>query len=82
MIHVLVILALVPAYAVFLLVKPDKQCRSCRGWGAKGRRRAACSRCGGTGKRFRIGARLVHHGAAEAYRYARAYIRARKEAKS
>ena len=28
-------------------------------------------RCGGTGIRFRPGARLVYRGAAEAYRYAR-----------
>ena len=42
----------------------------------KGRRRSYCTRCGGTGKRFRLGARLVHRGAAAAYRYART----RKEA--
>lgn len=82
MIHLLVILIALSGYAVFLLVRPDKQCRSCQGWGAKGRRRAACVRCGGTGKRFRIGARLVHHGAEQAYRYARAYIASRREGRS
>lgn len=82
MIHALVILALLAGWALSLLVKPAKQCRSCRGWGAKGRRRSACAKCGGTGKRFRVGARLVHHGAAEAYRYGRAYIRARRVLKA
>ena len=71
MIHVLVILGLLAGYAVFLIARPDKQCRSCGGWGAKGRRRSACPRCHGTGRRFRLGARLVHRGAAQAYRYAR-----------
>ena len=68
-------LALGAGWVVFLLIRPSKTCRSCAGWGAKGRRRSYCPRCGGTGKRFRIGARLVHRGAAEAYRY----IRTRKE---
>jgi hypothetical protein len=69
--QVLIALAGIAGYALFLLVRPGKTCRSCRGWGAKGRRRSYCTRCGGTGKRFRLGARLVHRGAAEAYRYAR-----------
>jgi DnaJ-class molecular chaperone len=69
--QVLIVLALLAGYALFLLIKPEKTCRPCRGWGAKGRRRSACTRCGGTGKRFRLGARLVHRAAAEAYRYAR-----------
>jgi DnaJ-class molecular chaperone len=69
--QILIALGALAGYAVFLLVKPEKTCRSCRGWGAKGRRRSYCTRCGGTGKRFRLGARLVHRAAAEAYRYAR-----------
>lgn len=68
---VLHILAAAAGYALFLLACPDKTCRTCRGWGAKGRSRAHCPRCGGTGRRFRPGARLVHRGAAGAYRYAR-----------
>jgi hypothetical protein len=39
--------------------------------GRKDSRCSYCTRCGGTGKRFRLGARLVHCAAAEAYRYAR-----------
>ena len=81
MTHVLLALAGLAGYALFLLVKPEKTCRSCSGWGARGRRRSACARCGGTGKRFRPGARLVHWGAAAAYRYARDYARKRMEAR-
>ena len=80
MTQVLIVLALIAGYAVFLLVRPDKTCRACSGWGARGRRRSACTRCGATGKRFRVGARLVHWGAAAAYRYARDYARKRMEA--
>ena len=80
MTQVLLALGAAAGYGVFLLVKPEKTCRSCRGWGARGRRRSACARCGGTGKRFRLGARLVHWGAAAAYRYARDYARKRMEA--
>ena len=77
MTQVLIALALIAGYALFLLVRPSKTCWSCRGWGARGRRRSYCTRCGGTGKRFRLGARLVHRGAAEAYRYARKRMEAR-----
>lgn len=64
-------LAIAAGYALFLLVRPTRACRSCGGWGAKGHRRAYCTRCSGTGRRFRLGARLVHRGAAQAYRYVR-----------
>jgi DnaJ-class molecular chaperone len=74
--HILIVLALLAGYALFLLIRPMKACRSCSGWGAKGRRRSYCTRCSGTGRRFRLGASLVHRGAAAAYRYART----RKEA--
>ena len=37
--QVLIVLALIAGYAVFLLVKPEKTCRRCRGWGARGKRR-------------------------------------------
>jgi DnaJ-class molecular chaperone len=69
--HVLIVTAAIAGYAVFLLIKPEKRCRKCGGWGARGKRRAYCPRCQGTGKRFRLGARLVHRGAATAYRHAR-----------
>ena len=77
MTQVLIVLAALAGYALFLLIRPEKTCRSCRGWGAKGRRRSYCARCGGTGKRFRLGARLVHRGAAEVYRYARKRMESR-----
>jgi DnaJ-class molecular chaperone len=69
--QVLIALAIAAGYAVFLLIRPTKTCRRCSGWGARGKRRSYCTRCKGTGRTFRLGARLVHRGAAEAYRYAR-----------
>lgn len=69
--HVLITLAVIAGYGVFLLVRPHQKCRRCGGWGSGGRRRAACPRCGGTGTKFRIGAPLVHRGAALAVRYIR-----------
>lgn len=77
--HVLMALVLAAAYALFLLVHPQKPCRRCRGWGAQGRRRKSCGRCGGTGYRFRLGARLVHRGKALAIRQATERLRSRKE---
>lgn len=47
--HVLVVLALAGAYALFLLVFPTRRCR-CAG---------RCPRCMGTGRRFRLGAPQV-----------------------
>lgn len=70
MTHVLIVLALIAGYAVFTLIRPMKACRRCSGWGARGKRRSYCTRCNGTGRSFRFGARLVHRGAAQAYRYA------------
>jgi DnaJ-class molecular chaperone len=58
--HVLAALILLGGYALFLLIRPQKNCFRCRGWGARGRRRAACRCCGGTGTRFRLGARVAH----------------------
>lgn len=60
MAHVLMTLILLGGYALFVFIRPQANCRRCRGWGARGRRRSACRRCGGTGTRFRPGARLVH----------------------
>lgn len=72
MIHVLQALAALTAWAGFLLIRPHKPCRRCRGWGVRGRRRNQCPRCGGTGYRFRTGARLVHRAAATAIKHATA----------
>ena len=69
MTHVLVVLALIAAYIVFVLVRPQKPCRRCRGWGVKGRRRRSCPRCQGTGTHFRLGAPLIHRGKALVLRY-------------
>jgi hypothetical protein len=63
----LIVLAVLAAYALFVLASPVTACRTCRGYGMKPRRwrrRATCHRCGGTGFRFRPGARLVHRAAA------------------
>jgi hypothetical protein len=60
--HVLVILGLAATYAVFLLISPTMACGSCA------RHRGPCPRCKGTGRRFRLGARLVHRGAVQARR--------------
>ena len=70
MTHLLVLLAILTAYGLFVLIKPDGPCHRCAGWGhrQKRRRRTACPRCQGTGRRFRPGARLVHKGAAAAVR--------------
>ena len=66
MIHVLIALGLAAGYALFLLIRPDKTCQSCARY--RGR---PCRRCGGTGRRFRLGARLVHRGAVQAHKQAR-----------
>ena len=71
MTHLLMSLAIVAGYALFVLVRPTGACRKCSGWGSRrGRRRkvSACGRCSATGKTFRPGARLVHRGAALAIR--------------
>jgi len=63
----LIIGAAIAGYTLFVLASPTAACRACRGWGAKERRwrrRKACRRCGGTGVRFRPGARLAHRAAA------------------
>lgn len=79
MTHVLVALALAGGYALFLLIRPQKNCWRCHGWGARGRRRSSCRWCGGTGSRFRLGARLLHRGAALALRYAAERHRERRD---
>jgi hypothetical protein len=70
----LLILAALTVYTLFVLASPATACRSCRGWGAKGerwRRRQSCRHCGGTGIRFRPGAPLIHR-AVSAIRRSRA----------
>ena len=66
MTHLLAVLALLGAYALFLLVSPMKACGSCQR-----HRGRPCPRCGGSGRRFRIGAQLVHRGAVKARKQAR-----------
>jgi len=63
----LIVAALIglPLYVAFSLIRPTRRCRRCGGWGSKParRRRAArrhCGRCDGTGKRFRVPARIAY----------------------
>lgn len=60
--HLLVLLGLGLAWAVFVYFAPRKRCRKCNGWGSRQRRRerTACSRCKATGRTMRLSARLVH----------------------
>ena len=73
MIQILIVLAFAAGYVAFTLVKPEKNCGKCNGWGQRTgrRRRKACPRCRGTGKHFRLGAPLVHRGKSLVIRYAR-----------
>lgn len=65
---------LIPAgafgWALFVLIRPAKDCGKCSGWGMKGRGKP-CPRCDGTGKRFRFLARAVHKGVVLAIDYVR-----------
>jgi hypothetical protein len=75
----LMALAALTGYGLFVLASPAAACRTCSGWGLHGRRwatrgrrwrgRATCRRCGGTGVRFRPGARIVHCAAAALIRH-------------
>ena len=70
-----------PLYAAFCLIRPTKTCRRCGGWGSKpGRRRRAerrhCRRCDGTGKRFRVAARVIYRIRGAMRRHAELTIRA------
>ena len=54
-----------PLYAAFCMARPTKACRRCGGWGSKPGRcsrsaRRHCHRCDGTGKRFRVPARIAY----------------------
>jgi hypothetical protein len=66
MTHLLVVLGLLAGYALFVLASPMKACGSCQR-----HRGHPCPRCGGTGRRFRLGARLIHRGAVKAHKRAR-----------
>ena len=79
MTHVLMALAALAAYVAFGLIRPQKSCRRCSGWGVKGRRRKSCPRCGGTGTHFRFGAPLIHRGKALVIRSLIEHARERRE---
>lgn len=63
--HVLAILGLAALWVLFVYLSPTKACRSCT------RFRGPCPRCKGTGRRLRLGARLVRRGVLKAYKEAR-----------
>ena len=73
MTQVLAIFAVLAVYGLFVLVKPDRRCPRCSGWGQKRKRRRprACGRCKGTGKTFWPLAGVVHKGVALAVRHMR-----------
>lgn len=80
---VLLGLAAVTAYGLFVLAMPKMGCRKCSASGSRkrrGRARSACGRCQGTGRQFRPGARLVHAGAVLAVDTVREHIERRREA--
>ena len=70
-----------PLYTAFCLIRPTKSCRRCGGWGSKpGRRRRSarrhCRRCDGTGRRFRVPARIAHRVRGAMRRHAELTVRA------
>ena len=80
---VLLGLAVVTAYGLFVLAMPKMGCRKCSASGSRkrrGRARSACGRCQGTGRQFRPGARLVHAGAVLAVDTVREQLERRREA--
>ena len=68
--QVLLVLGATAGYALFLLMRPTKACRRAPA-GARKAAAAVLPRCGGTGNRFRLGARLLYR-AISAYRRHRA----------
>lgn len=66
-------LVVTAVYGLFVLVKPDRRCPRCNGWGQKQKRRRpkACPRCAGTGKTFWPGAGLVHKAVARTMKHMR-----------
>ena len=79
---VLLALAALAAYGLFVVISPKMACRKCSGNGSRQRRRqrTACGRCGATGRQFRPGARLVHNGLVLAVDAIREHIERRREA--
>jgi hypothetical protein len=76
-------LAAVTAYGLFVLAVPKMGCRKCSASGSRkrrGRARSACGRCQGTGRQFRPGAQLVHRGAVLAADTIRERVERRREA--
>jgi hypothetical protein len=72
--HILIVLAMIVVYFLFLLVKRDVACEKCSGWGHKaGKRRRikACSKCKGTGRQFLPGAQLLSKGIAKTVKHMR-----------
>lgn len=59
---ILMILVIGGVVVLFLIVSPTTAC-SCT--------RRPCPRCGGTGRRLRLGARLVHRGMVKGHKEAR-----------
>jgi len=51
--HVLVVLAVIVIWLLFVTFSPTRACSACAG------HRGPCPRCKGTGLRFRLGARTV-----------------------
>jgi DnaJ-class molecular chaperone len=76
-------LLIIVAYVIFLLIKPEKGCGKCSGWGQRHtgirRRTSACGQCQGTGKQLRVGAQLVHGGMVLAIESIREAIERRQE---
>ena len=71
--------------SAFSLVRPAKDCRRCSGWGSKPSRRPRaqrrrCRRCDGTGKRFRVPARIAYRIRGAMRRHGELGVRAAKRA--
>jgi hypothetical protein len=62
--HVLVAIAVVTGWALFVLISPITRCRRCHGKAiirTRFRKRIrACPRCGGSRRQYRLGANAVH----------------------
>lgn len=62
--HVLTVLGLAAAYAVFVYAFPTRACGACA------KHRGPCPKCKGTGRRFWPGACLVRRAILAGYKYA------------
>ncbi len=78
------------AYLLFCAAVPTKPCRRCSGWGSRparrmwGRRprRRHCHKCQGTGRRFRVPARLAYRLRGAVRRHAVLSVRAAARAEA